>query len=530
MSVLPQSALLGLATFVISIAGAEALFAAQQAPTQDPRQDPAEEDESNQKPPLQDPSTGGLPDLPISLDAALTLAETNNLGLHIQDLETEIAQFNALGSWGSYDFILGASGSWGQSSQVQVFPGPGGELTRFQVNQEDINWNLNLSRALETGGNVSLNLNSRRFTLTGVDSNQTEVNDVMTLAFVQPLLRGAGYDRATSEMQEAELRYLQQVEFRRGALQQLLLDTSDAYWTLVQTRNQLDVVESSLALGREQLERNKRLLAAGVGTEVEVIQAEAEVARREEVRLSADVAQRIAGDALKALLFPTKDYKSWNTLLLPTTETPSDVSVDDVISWEDALEVALDNRPELRQQAYEVEIAELIRDRAASDRRVGLDLELNYGSLARDTGEGDAFEEIFDLESDFYSATLRLDAPIQNRTRAYAARAAASSERAAKVAMDQLQVQIVSEVRDAVRQLHYQSLAVRAATESLRAATRQLAAEEARYENDLSTNFQVLEFQTQLVEAMNSEQTARTNFAKAQFQLRAAQGILGERP
>ena len=33
----------------------------------------------------------------------------------------------------------------------------------------------------------------------------------------------------------------------------------------------------------------------------------------------------------------------------------------------------------------------------------------------------------------------------------------------------------------------------------------------------------------QLVEAMNSEQTARVNFAKAVFQLRAAQGTLGER-
>lgn len=83
-------------------------------------------------------------------------------------------------------------------------------------------------------------------------------------------------------------------------------------------------------------------------------------------------------------------------------------------------------------------------------------------------------------------------------------------------------------MRDAVRQLHYSSMAVTAAQQSRRAAERQLEAEMARYENDLSTNFQVLEFQLALIEAVNSELVSRVNFAKARYQLLAATGTLGE--
>ena len=94
--------------------------------------------------------------------------------------------------------------------------------------------------------------------------------------------------------------------------------------------------------------------------------------------------------------------------------------------------------------------------------------------------------------------------------------------------LDQLETQVIGEIRDAVRQVRYQAEAVNAAGESLKAARRQLAAEEARYRNDLSTNFQVLEYQQTLVQAMNTEQTARVEFMKSLSQLEFAQGILGE--
>ena len=69
---------------------------------------------------------------------------------------------------------------------------------------------------------------------------------------------------------------------------------------------------------------------------------------------------------------------------------------------------------------------------------------------------------------------------------------------------------------------------MRAAAVSLDLAQRQLSAEQARYREGLSTNFQVLEFQQQLAAAMSSEKRARVNFAKARAALESAEGVLGE--
>jgi len=469
--------------------------------------------------------------LPISLDAALSLAETNNLGLLLQDISTEVAHFNALGSWGAFDFVLGANARYTDSERDLGTAFGGADLgCEGSSNRRTESYGLSLERALETGGALSLSWGADQDKEPDFITAGKQTNSTLALSYSQPLLRGFGHNRATSDQQESEVVYLQQVEQRRQTLQALLRDTSNAYWDLVRARRQVEVAESSLALGREQRDRNQRLLDAGVGTEVEVIQAEAEVATRQETRLLAEVNQRIAGDALKALLFPGEDPESWDTLLVPTTAVPEDVSVDDLPPWTQVLEVAQRERPELRIQELGIHLAKIRHERAISDRRMGLDFDVSATSVGFESEFSNAIEEAGQLEFMTYTAGLVLNAPLQNRTAAYAERAARSQVRSARINYEQTETQVVSEVRDAVRQLHYQSLAVAAAAHSLRAAERQLAAEEARYENDLSTNFQVLEFQQQLVEAMNSELTARVNFAKAQYQLQAAQGTLGDRP
>ena len=93
---------------------------------------------------------------------------------------------------------------------------------------------------------------------------------------------------------------------------------------------------------------------------------------------------------------------------------------------------------------------------------------------------------------------------------------------------DQLETAIVAEVRAAVRDVVYAVEAVRASQKSLELARRQLEAEQARYAVDQSTNFQVLQFQTDLATALSNERRARVAVAKSRMRLESAQGVLGE--
>ena len=462
--------------------------------------------------------------LEVTLEQALKIAIDNNLGLEIERAAMEVASYQYVGSWGSFDPRVTASAVLTDSEFEAT-----NSLIGANVLEEDTQEvSAGLKFPLTTGGefNVDYGRVSRK-TNSSFQLVNPSTSDTMTLSLRQPLWRGAWQKYATSTQRESELSYRKSEERFRQVRQQLLLDVHSAYWDLVASIEQLGVAEATLELGRRQLDQNERRLSAGVGTGVEVLQAEANVARRIEERLLADVNVRAAQDKLKAALFPGTQKASWDTHIVPITPLPSDTGAR-VPSWDSALVLALENRSELRQQRLEIDAGDLRLQRAKSERRFGLDLELSSTSNGFDGESNEAFEGATSYEFPSHRAALVFDLPIRNRAASNAERAERVRGRSARLVYDQLESQVVAEVREAVRQIAYQTEAVKAAEKSLELARRQLDAEEARYREGLSTNFQVLEFQKQLAESLSSEKRARVAYAKALAALAKAQGILGE--
>ena len=58
----------------------------------------------------------------------------------------------------------------------------------------------------------------------------------------------------------------------------LLLDVSNAYWTVVSAQEELAVRQLTLQRGQQQLAQDQRRLEVGAGTEVDVLQSETNVA------------------------------------------------------------------------------------------------------------------------------------------------------------------------------------------------------------------------------------------------------------
>jgi outer membrane protein TolC len=395
---------------------------------------------------------------------------------------------------------------------------------------DDQELDVSLDKPLETGGTFSLGFN----TVNTRTNNQFAIVDPATtdafeVAYTQPLWRGFGREYATSVQREAEAEYERQRERLRQTRQTLLSDVAQRYWELVAAQEQLEVADSSLELALEQLEQNRRRLEAGIGTEVEVIQVEAEVAQRRERTLFMLTERSQADDRLKQLLFPVTDADLWDTEIVPVTELPAEVSAERAPGWTDALLVALENRSELRQQRHAIEAAEIRRARALSERGYQLDLTLSAASQGFSGESSEAFETALEYEFPSYTAALTFSLPFGNKTAEYAERAARALVRSARLAYDQLEVQVLADVRRAVRAVVYNAQAVHAAEESLRLARRQLEAEQARYNVGQSTNFQVLEFQQQLTEALSSERRARVNYVRSLAELDFAIGTIGER-
>ncbi len=479
------------------------------------------------RPPVDDESglESSTRELELTVQSAVAIALVNDIGLQVEGLAVEVARFEALGSWGAFDWDFTAEGNYVDGKQKGDTDLSGAEILKFDT----VGWGLDLNRPLEWGGNFNVRLNSD----TTETNNQfaranPSTTDVLAVTYRQPLLRGLGREHATADQQVADVQYVQQLERQRQVRQDVERQVRDAYWDLVLRIEQLDVARKGLELVSEQLAREQRRLEVGVGIEVDVLEAEAQVAIREEQLLEADVNVRAAEDALKQILFPGTDSAVWETRLRPATPLPESTGPVEQPQWTETLTVAVENRPDLAQQRQAITAAELLLDFARNDARVGLDLSLAMSGNGFSGEQSEALEEALSFEFPTYSAGLVFNAPIGNRARRNAERAARARLRSERLVFDQLESQVAGEVRDAVRQVAYQAKAVDAAQRSLAASRRQYEAERARHAEGISTAFRLLEFQNQLEEAALSERAARVAYQKALVALRAAQGLLGD--
>ncbi|MCE9594970.1 MAG: TolC family protein [Planctomycetes bacterium] len=470
------------------------------------------------------PAADTRPVLQLSLEDALAIALEADLGLAIEDSAVDAARFRYAGTWGAFDPVFTANGAVSDSEFEASTITQSGGTSAIVINETNKSYGAGLEFPLTTGGTLALNFDSNiNSSNSAAQISADSTNDVFTLSYTQPLLRGAWRSYATSRQRQSELTWSEAREHHRRVRQEVLLGVQNSYWDLVAALEQLKVADATLGLGREQLDQNQRRLDAGVGTEVDVLQAQANVAVREQERLRAEVDVRAAADLLKASLF-ANDYKRWDVEIEPVTPLPTEFPIT-VVPWQAALSVALDQRPEVREQRFAIERSEVEIVRARSEREPALDLTLSSTALGFDPDSGDAFQSASTWEFPSNQAALSFSVPFFNRAGKNAERAARADLIRAHLEADRVELRITTEVRDAVRQVEYQAEAVRAAAKSLELARRQLEAEEARYREGLSTTFQVLEFQQKLAEALSSEKRARADAVKASAALTKAQGL-----
>ncbi len=428
--------------------------------------------------------------LELTLESAQQIALENNLGLRIESVNDEVVWFNHKSTWGAFDWVVDARAGV-TDSQFQPRDVFGGS------SQNDREFSLDLTKPFAaTGGTFRGHFGSvYTSTNSAFQVAPLSTTDILSLQYTQPLLRGAWREYATSLQRQSELDAHREDEVLRQTRQKLLLDVSLAYWNLVGTNDTLGVAESSLDLAKQQVDQNQRRLDAGAGTDFEVLQAQAEVARREEVRLRADVDRRKAADDLKQLLRPGIDKTWWNTAIVPTTALPEPGGANAGVEWQVALAIAIDRRSELRQQRLRIDADQVAHERTKSERNAGLNLELTASSQGFSENSWDSLTTTGRYDYPTYKAALVFNYALGNHTARNNERAAWATLRAARLAYDDLESRILAEVRDAVRQVRYQAEAVHAADKSLELAKRQLEVEQARYDNQLSTTFQVLQFQ-----------------------------------
>ncbi len=477
-------------------------------------------------------------ELRLSLEDAIEIALRQNLDLSLERYDRTTSALFVRQNQGIFDLRAFTNVVLAEDNQPNSTELEGAAVLATESRRFDIG----LDQLTAWGGEANLRIDGSR-----LSSNSTnalidpEFSAGDSISFSQPLLRGFGGEATKRPILLARIgSEISREAFEQEAMR-VVQEVERAYWSLVEAQDQLGVAQESLKLARELHDRNRIQVEVGTLAPIELVQSEATVATRDEEIIRA---QTTVGDTTDLLLQLLNLDRAayWDLAVVPTTE-PETERLE--IDLEEAIRSALANRPELALQALNIESADLDRRFFQREKLPTVDLTFAYGSsglagrgvvfdpetgdpIPVDTDLSDAFSDAFGF--DFDGWTVRLDAayPIQNRAARAQAEIADLEAARSRTELERLELQVVTEVRAAARAVESAAQQIEAARVSRRLQERNLDAEQRRYENGMSTSFQVTEIQEDLTIARSREVAAVAGYRNALAQFYRVTGTLLE--
>jgi outer membrane protein TolC len=444
--------------------------------------------------------------LSLTLDQAVEIALRRNLALILQRYIRNEARLGVPQALGIYDLNLTGFAGATESKSPAVSQTVSSKSSAQEVK-------AGLAQLFPSGGNLSFTWDNTRAVQSGgfsLFSNVAVYQPTWSFNFTQPLLKGFG----SSVTDQGILLALNTSSANRFQFELQSITVSvqviNAYWNLVNAREQLIVAQESLQLARDLNERNIIQVQVGTLAPLEIVQSQAAIATREQGIISAQQAIGDAADALRLAMNLPQDLYQYD--VLPTTPPESDTIQ---INLDESIKTALDNRVEVKQEHLSIDRAKI----NAAVTRSALLPALNFNALYNLSGAATTFgtglNQVTAFDFPGWTLSLTFAFPLQNR-------AARAANTIAEIDVDrfgreleQEQKTVINEVRKAVRGIETAEKVIVAARASTGFAEKSLDAEKKRYENGMSTSFLITQIQDQLTLAKQSEVNAVVGYRTA---------------
>jgi len=466
----------------------------------------------------------------LTVDEAVRLALVNNLGVQVARIDPQIQYLGVAQAQAAW------SPTWTSTLQGASVDSPsnsflsGAQGTRTSDGR--VTTTVGVDQALRWGGRYTVGWDGARSTTTNLFSNfSPQVRSSLSLGYRQPLLRGFSIDTPRQQLLLAGT----DREIADVTLAQTLAATARAvryaYWDLAFSRDSLDVHRQSLELARESLRNTRARIEIGTTPPVDEVEAEAEVALREEAVILAEAQIATTEDILRALVFDPAEPTFWTLRIEASTLPPfAPAAVDIDLASRNALE----RRSDLRQLRARLEAADVSlrfsRNQTLPDVTASVDYGLTglggtqfvrgsgfpgpiIGQTERGFGRvlGDLLSHDFPSWTASVSVSYPLGATSQEAVLARARLQYAQQQTQLRSAA----LQVTSQVREAGRQVQTNQRRVETTAVSRQLAERRLEAEQRKLAAGTSTSFVVFQVQRDLAQARNNELRAILDFHRS---------------
>jgi hypothetical protein len=254
------------------------------------------------------------PERRLTIDEAVRLAIDNNLGIQIARLQPQVQDLavaaRALGV--GAELHDGRPGC--QHGDAEQRLPIGRHHRRTKDDDGRMLSNVGLIQQTPWGGSYSVGWDSVRSTTTNVFSSfSPQIQSSLSIDIRQPLLRNFAIDNLRQQVILSE-KDRESADFQ---LQQTIATTSravrNAYWDLGYANASLAVQQQSLDLANESLRETNARIQIGTTPPIDAVEAQAEVAARQEAVIVAEAQIETAEDNLRTLVFNPSSPDFWTT-------------------------------------------------------------------------------------------------------------------------------------------------------------------------------------------------------------------------
>jgi HAE1 family hydrophobic/amphiphilic exporter-1 len=482
----------------------------------------------------------------LALQEAIALALQNNLDIEQFRQGVQIAERSLYSLKGVYD-ILSSSDVNYRSQTIPIVSIFGGGGATSSLTQRAFTYNFVTSQFMQqTGGYWEADFNNNRTVTSSTASLlTTQYSPSLTFNFTQPLMRNFAIDANRRSIQLAKKTLdLTDSQFRQRVIE-IINSVQRAYWDLVYAIRNEGIARDSVELARTQLDNNRKMVEAGTLAPIELRSTEAQLETAKGNVIVALQGVTTAENALKILLLKDASDKMWSSAIAPTDEPRSSQPTFDL---DEATRLALKNRPELDQIKIQTEQKNIDITYYKNQTKPQVDLYGNYGNqglagapstfvdstgavlgervLPRfNGGYFQALNNLFSQDFKSYQVGVRLSFPWRNRTAEGNLGRSLAEQRQLDARQRQVVETVQVDVRNALQAVVASAQRLEAAKAAELAANAQLNGEQERYRAGLSTNFVVLQRQTDLSVARGNTVRALTDYNKALADLQRVTGL-----
>ncbi|MBH0202691.1 MAG: TolC family protein [Nitrospira sp.] len=456
----------------------------------------------------------------VSLADAAVRALQHNLDISISRHNKESRLADIIVEQSKFDPNLSINGQYNRTVNPlnrPVFGGTQGildQITTFDQRSHSVT--VDASTNLITGGNFDVNYAPARSSVNQNVARGFLFNPSWTgglaFTFTQPLLRNAGIAINKTFIKVAQNNAEVEQHVFRDRVMTVVSTVEQTYWELVFANENLKVAQAALKAAEELLATNRAKAKAGVMSIVDVLQAEAAMASRVEQVLVAEKSIRDQEDQLRRLLNPGEEELRQDMRLTPTD---SPVTVLEPLSLQEAIDIAIEQRPEITQAKKQIESGELNKQFARNQLLPTLSFQGTLGLAGLGGDYSEAFTRNFSGDFYNYGAGLVLSYPLGNRAAVSTYNKRQLEAKNAEAALTNVRQQIIVGVREAVRRVQTDFKRIETTRSARIMAEKQLQAEQERLKVGLSTTRFVLDFQRDLATAQGNELRAVVDYNKS---------------